>query len=92
MASQNIAQLQQLKKFVKKVDAAKMRQARMITGDLKVPRRSSHSEPYLTESEVRLRVAKMLKISINRGSGALLEPKNAPDPGIRARLQTYLSG
>ena len=36
MASQNIAKLQQLKKFVKKVDASKMRQARMITGDLKV--------------------------------------------------------
>jgi hypothetical protein len=81
MASQNIAELQQLKKFVKKVDPSKMRQARMITGDLKVSRRSSHSEPYLTKSEVRLRVAKMLKIQINRGSEALLEPKNAPDPG-----------
>ena len=86
MASQNIAELQQLKKFVKKVDAAKMRQARMITGDLKVSRRSSHSEPYLTKSEVRLRVANMLEVQINRGSGALSEPKNAPDPGIRARL------
>ena len=86
MASQNIAELQQLKKFVKKIDAAKMRQARMITGDLQVSRRSSHSEPYLTKSEVRLRVAKMLKVQINTGSAALLEPKNAPDPGIRARL------
>jgi hypothetical protein len=35
MASQNIAELQQLKKFVKKVDAAKMRQARMITAILR---------------------------------------------------------
>jgi hypothetical protein len=86
MAGQNIAELQQLKKFVKKVDTAKMRQARMITGDLKVSRRSSHSEPYLTKSEVRLRVAKMREIPINSGSEALLEPKNAPDQGIRARL------
>src|SRR5579872_3427739 len=97
MASQNITELQQLKKFVKKVDTAKMRQARMITGDLKVSRRSSHSEPYLTKSEVRLRVAKMLKVQINRGCGALLEPKNAPDPGdtkpklFRSLLSPYPS-
>ena len=79
MASQNIAQLQQLKKFVEKVDVAKMRQTRMITGNLEVSRRSSHSEPYLTKSEVRLRVAKMLKIPINSASGALLGPTNAPN-------------
>ena len=86
MASQNIAELQQLKKFVKKVDSSKMRQAPMITGDLEVSRRSSHSETYLTKSEVSLRVAKTLKTHINTGVRTLSQPGNAPDPGIRARL------
>ena len=71
LAVKKIAELQRLKKLVRRVDTAKMRQARMITGDLKVSRRCSHSEPYLTKSEVRLRVAKIVKVQINKGSGAL---------------------
>ena len=58
MAGEEIAELQQSEKFVKEISAAKMRQPSMITGDPEVSRRSSHPEPYLTKSEVRLRVAK----------------------------------
>jgi hypothetical protein len=47
---QEIAQLQQLKKFVEKVDATKVRQTPMIAGDSKISGRSAHPEPYLTKS------------------------------------------
>ena len=50
--------LQQSEKFLKEMGAPKVRQPRMIAGDFEVSRRSSHPEPYLTKSEVRLRVAK----------------------------------
>ena len=43
---------------MKEINTAKMRQACMITGDPEISKRSPHPEPYLTKSEVRLRVAK----------------------------------
>jgi hypothetical protein len=47
---QEIAQLQHLKKFVEKTDAAEVRQTPMITGDSKISWQSAHPEPYLTKS------------------------------------------
>jgi hypothetical protein len=47
---QEIAQLQQLKKFVKEVNATEVRQTPMIKGDSKISRRPAHPEPYLTKS------------------------------------------
>ena len=58
MAVEEIAELQQSKKLVEEISAAKVRQPSMIAGDSEVSRRSSHPETYLTKSEVRLRVAK----------------------------------
>ena len=46
---QEIAQLQQLKKFVKEVDITEVRQTLMITGDSKISGRSAYPEPYLTK-------------------------------------------
>ena len=50
--------LQQSMKFVQMLDNAKGHPTRMITGDSEILRRARRSEPYLTKSEVRLRVAK----------------------------------
>ncbi|HXJ96664.1 MAG TPA: hypothetical protein VMT20_27815, partial [Terriglobia bacterium] len=58
MAGEEIAELQQSEKFVEEISAAKVGQTPMITGDSEVSWRSAHPEPYLTKSEVRLRVAK----------------------------------
>jgi hypothetical protein len=46
---QEIAQLRQLKKFVKDVNATEVRQTSMIKGDSKISRRPAHPEPYLTK-------------------------------------------
>jgi len=47
---QEIAQLQQLKKFVEEVDATEVCQTPMITGDSNISWRSAHPEHYLTKS------------------------------------------
>ena len=47
MAGQEIAELQHSYKFVKVEGAAKVRQARMFTGDSYISRRISHAEEIL---------------------------------------------
>jgi hypothetical protein len=49
---------QHLKKFVQEVCPAEVRQTPMIKGDSEVPRRTAHSDPYLTKGEVRVRLPK----------------------------------
>jgi hypothetical protein len=50
--------VKQSEKFLIEMGAPKVHHPRMIAGDFEVSRRSSQPEPYLTKSEVRLRVAK----------------------------------
>ena len=47
MAGQEIAELQHSYKFVKEEGAAKVRQARMFTGDSNISRGISHAEEIL---------------------------------------------
>src|SRR5664279_3659692 len=53
--------LQQSMRFVQMLDTAKVPPARMIAGDCEILKRSRHSEPYLTKSEVRLRPPKIAR-------------------------------
>src|ERR1035437_6438663 len=53
--------LQQSMRFVQMLDTAKVPPARMIAGDCEILKRSRHSEPYLTKSEVRLRPPKITR-------------------------------
>src|ERR1035437_10194177 len=53
--------LQQSMRFVHMLDTAKVPPARMIAGDCEILKRSRHSEPYLTKSEVRLRPPKITR-------------------------------
>jgi hypothetical protein len=54
VSRQEIPQLQHSNEFVKEHDAAVMRQTPVIPGDFDISGRSSHFEPRLTKSEVRL--------------------------------------
>ena len=67
MSSKKIAQLQHSEKFMEEIGAPKVRQPTMITGDFEVSGRSSHPEPYLTKSEVRLSLAKTTR-TLNKQS------------------------
>ena len=53
--------LQQSMRFAQVLDTAKVPPARMIAGDCEILKRSRHSEPYLTKSEVRLRPPKIAR-------------------------------
>src|SRR5664280_1952650 len=53
--------LQQSMRFVQMLDTAKVPPAHMIATDCEILKRSRHSEPYLTKSEVRLRPPKIAR-------------------------------
>ena len=74
--------LQQSMRFVQMLKTAKVHPRPMIAGDFEISKRSGPSEPYLTESEVRLRPPKVNRDSINRASHVSQRARNAPDPGI----------
>ena len=73
--------MQHSQEFVEEIDSAEVRETSMITGDSEISRRSSHPEPYLTKSEVRLRIAKAKRNNDKQAFGEPLEPRNAPDSG-----------
>src|SRR6266496_2298655 len=67
---------QHLKKFVKKVGAAKVRQTPMIKGYSEVSRRTAHSDPYLTKGDVRDRLSKQRWRPHNMPSRPLFSREN----------------
>ena len=83
---QEVAELHHSQEFVKEIDAPEVGQTRMITSDFKIARRSSHSEPYLTKSEVKLRVPEPARDLIKRGSNKLPAHQITPDLGASAIL------
>jgi hypothetical protein len=83
MPGQEIAQLQQLKKFVEKADASEVRQTLVITGDSKISWRSAHCQPYLTRSQVRLRIPISLPMAANQPLDRRSTRQNAPDSGMQ---------
>ena len=64
-SAEPMSQLQHLKKFVEKVSTTIMRQASVITGDFEISGRSSHADPYLTKSDVRVRRLKLMEMPVN---------------------------
>src|ERR1051326_4432977 len=66
---------------MKEIGTAEMSQTLMVTSDSEVSRRSTHSEPYLTKSEVRLRLSNLNKMPTNRPYQIFQTSRNAPDPG-----------
>src|SRR5258708_5043328 len=58
LAAEETAHLQHLKKFVKEVGTTEVCQTPMIKGDSEVSRCSTHSVPYLTKGDVRVRLPK----------------------------------
>lgn len=73
LVSEEVAHLQHSKKFVEEEGTAEVRQTPVITGDAQVSGRSAHSEPYLTKSEVRLRLPEVRSTPLETGLWALSE-------------------
>jgi len=65
------AELQHLKKFVKKANATVMRETSVVTSDFQISWRTAHFHPYLTKSEVRMEAGNARKKPVNLVQNAL---------------------